>query len=85
MTKARFDNLIVDLGQVDAWEVQYQPAETEVFLGAYGQRIFFNKIIVFQKSRGIYKKWSGREQFGARGIHIAYRHGGQLELLPTIW
>ena len=61
MTKARFDNLIVDLGQVDAWEVQYQPAETEVFLGAYGQRIFFNKIIVFQKStRHLHKmEWEG--------------------------
>lgn len=61
MTKARFDNLIVDLGQVDAWEVQYQPAETEVFLGAYGQRIFLNKIIVFQKSTRHLQKmeWEG--------------------------
>ena len=61
MTKARFDNLIVDLGQVDAWEVQYQPAETEFFLGAYGQRIFLNKIIVFQKSTRHLQKmeWEG--------------------------
>lgn len=84
MTKARFDNLIVDLGQVDAWEVQYQPAETEVFLGAYGQRIFLIRSLFFRSPRGIYKKWSGREQFGARGIHIAYEKWGAKELLPTI-
>lgn len=60
MTKARFDNLIVDLGQVDAWEVQYQPAETEVFLGVYGQSIFLIRSLLKKSTRHLlFFEWEG--------------------------
>ena len=83
MTKARFDNLMLDLGQVDAWEVQYQPAETEVFLGVYGQSSFWIRSLLKKSTRHLLYGVGGSNS--ELGVSILPIQWGAKELLPTIW